>query len=451
MTTSAEVTHAELVEQRVRTALLDQLFAASVQSVAGGIAFSVLVAWVAMGYGDPLWAWGWCGAKTLIGLYRMQQARRFAQDPARHERYDLWLRGYVLWIVLDVLTWALILPLFLPGASRAAELLLICGIIAIASVGVLTLSSHFRIAMMFCGACLGPTGLWFALRETPTAADIGLSIGVVIYFVVLAIEGKRVNARLLEMLRLRFENSDLAADLSVSLRAAEASSEAKSRFLAMVSHEMRTPLNGVLGIAQLLRAKAPGPDRALDTLDHSGQLLSRIIGDLLDFSRMESGRIELNARPTDITRELENIIEVLRPAAEKAGLNLALHGVEGIEPWVSVDQARVAQVVYNLIGNALKFTASGGVSVHLAQTPERCEVRVVDTGVGLSEEAQALVFEAFERVADGGMTAGTGLGLTISRRLAQAMGGDVTCTSVLGEGSTFCFSFLAPAAKPLSA
>lgn len=235
-------------------------------------------------------------------------------------------------------------------------------------------------------------------------------------------------------------------------RAAEAGAEAKAAFLANMSHEIRTPMNGVLGVLHLLKGEANVSDdgrRLLDEALGCGEMLSTLLDDVIDFERIEAGRLDLQDEPVDAGELARSVLRLLEPQAKVKGLTLTLEGAEGLG-WVRSDPVRLRQCLFNLMGNAVKFTLAGGVTLTCARPgPGRLAFAVKDTGIGIPLDAQDRLFERFHQ-ADASTTrrfGGSGLGLTITRKLAEMMGGEVSFFSRPGLGSTFRIEIAAPDAQ----
>lgn len=227
---------------------------------------------------------------------------------------------------------------------------------------------------------------------------------------------------------------------------AEAANQAKSTFLATMSHEIRTPMNGVLGMLEVLEHQGlTDNQRAIvATMRSSASALLRIIDDVLDFSRIEAGRLELEETPFSLTELVTGAVNALRPQADAKGLALTAKVVPGSADALIGDPVRVRQILFNLLGNALKFTQAGSVQIRAATTAlgggqTSVTLSVMDTGIGIDAATRALLFQPFSQ-ADSSTTrrfGGSGLGLSIVRRLAQLMGGDVRLRSEPGKGSMF--------------
>jgi signal transduction histidine kinase/CheY-like chemotaxis protein len=237
------------------------------------------------------------------------------------------------------------------------------------------------------------------------------------------------------------------SERSLSMRLTETNaslaraSEAKSRFLASVSHELRTPMNAILGFTDAVLAGVDGPlndaqKESLGWVQRSGRDLLGLINEILDLSRIEAGKLVLEPQPFAPADLIESIVTQNRSLATQKGLDLLWRDL-GAPDEVVLDQQRVRQILVNLVGNALKFTSAGEVVVEARQADrEWLHIAVRDTGPGIDASEHEAIFEEFRQVSDQA-DSGTGLGLAISRRLARAMGGDVTLESVVGEGTVF--------------
>jgi PAS domain S-box-containing protein len=233
---------------------------------------------------------------------------------------------------------------------------------------------------------------------------------------------------------------------------AESASHAKSAFLANMSHEIRTPMNAVLGYTQLLETDPELPDRyrrSLRSICAAGNHLIGLIDDILDLSKIEAGAMELDARDFDLGDLIENVSEIFRMRCEQKGLTWQV--TTRIEDRaVRGDDRKLRQSLINLLGNAVKFTDQGRVSLALEQDAGNYAFRVEDTGSGISEAARSRIFEPFQQAEEGNAKGGTGLGLTITRRQIELMGGELTLVSTPNDGACFAFSLpLLPAEGPV--
>lgn len=232
----------------------------------------------------------------------------------------------------------------------------------------------------------------------------------------------------------------------------EAELEAREYFLAMMSHELRTPVHGMLGVLELLEATHPTPEQAelLATARDAGKTLLAVINDILDFSKFESGNLALEQVPFDPFEVLDAAAGAAGTRSASSGVRLYLEPDESLPEKVLGDPVRIRQIVDNLVANALKFTPRGGaVTVRPAWEAGRLRIQVSDTGIGIAPEQFDAIFDPYVQ-AERSTTrhyGGTGLGLAICRSLARKMEGDVTVTSTVGQGSTFCVDVAAPAAS----
>ncbi len=249
-----------------------------------------------------------------------------------------------------------------------------------------------------------------------------------------------------------------ARKLRVALAAARDATRLKSEFLANMSHEIRTPLNGVIGMAQVLANAEMAEDHKeyVGIILDSGKTLLSIVNDILDLSKIESGKLDITPIETDIRHKLSRTQKIHEITAREKGINLQFFFDPSVPSRLKMDPVRVRQCVDNLVSNAIKFTAEGDVLVVISSHPEgdnehRITIHVSDTGTGIKPEAQKAVFESFTQ-ADGSITreyGGTGLGLPIARKLARKMGGDLTMVSEYGKGSIFTMTFVAKGEESL--
>src|SRR5579872_4833731 len=284
-------------------------------------------------------------------------------------------------------------------------------------------SSGTRIHDQKIETALGPR--WIAWREAPVRFDAGAPAE-------LQCVGRDVTDR-----------TETERALSEARDQADAANRAKSRFLAMASHEIRTPLNGILGMSGLLLETPLTPEQMTyaKAVKTSGDALLALIEELLDYSKIEAGKIDLESRPFALAALIEDVTELLAPRAQARKIEIAAYVDERLPAHVIGDAARLRQVLLNLAGNAIKFTSSGGVAliVEPGIWPNEISFLVRDTGIGIAPEAQARIFREFEQADEriARSYGGTGLGLSISERIVKRMGGRITLESKPGEGSTF--------------
>ncbi|HRD84743.1 MAG TPA: ATP-binding protein, partial [Rubrivivax sp.] len=297
--------------------------------------------------------------------------------------------------------------------------------------------------------------VWLRTSKVPLRAAGGEVIGVLGVYDDIT-ELKRTAEELARHRNILEERVALrTADLVQAKVAAEAASRAKSAFLALMSHELRTPLNGVMGMVDLARRRMADP-KGLEQLDHarrSAERLLAVLNDILDLSRIEADRLVFEDMPLQLDRGVENVLGIVAAEAARKGLSLAVDlpaGLAGLA--LQGDPLRVEQILANLLGNAVKFTDHGGVTLRVRQAGDaegfvRVRFEVTDTGIGIAPAALPRLFQAFEQ-ADNSMTrryGGSGLGLALCRRLVTMMGGQIGVESRVGRGSMFWFEI--PLAK----
>jgi signal transduction histidine kinase len=270
----------------------------------------------------------------------------------------------------------------------------------------------------------------------------------------------RANALMAEELEEMVAIRERAVAAELARQAADAASAAKSRFLANMSHELRTPLNAIIGYGEIIAEETLGAGQeTLHNDSHrilgAARHLLQLIGDVLDLTKIESDRLQVEVTTFDLAALLDEVLTTVRPAAEASQVTLS-HTSPADIGMVCTDELRIKQCLFNLLSNAIKFAAHGRVDLSArriaAPDGDMIEIAVADTGIGMTPEELTRAFTPFEQ-ADASITrrfGGTGLGLSIARGLARALGGDVAATSVPGAGSTFFLRFPAELAEAQS-
>ena len=269
------------------------------------------------------------------------------------------------------------------------------------------------------------------------------------------IDSKLLCDTIAHFVAFKIKNKMLSEDLN---RTINEKMQAKTTFLFNMSHDIRTPMNAILGFNEIARRNIDNKDKVMEALEKakvSGEHMLGIINDILEISRIENGKLELNEEIVDVKEHIKSFMDMFELSMKEKGINFQLID-ETKEPFVYSDYLRLSQVVANLLSNALKFTpADGSVILKCVEKPSEKEgyvdysIHVKDTGIGMSEEFQKKAFESFERerTSTNSQIQGTGLGLAIAKRIALFMGGDLTCTSKIGKGTEFVFTFRSRIAK----
>lgn len=259
----------------------------------------------------------------------------------------------------------------------------------------------------------------------------------------------QINAKLQELnLNLEKLVKERTVELKIAKDQAERSNTAKSQFLRNMTHELRTPLNGILGYTQLLK-KSNDPierQKGLDIIQRSGNHLLSLINDILDLSKIEAGKLDLDHEPFHLDGLLSSLIDTFKLQASKQGIQIVYQSVGKIPELVYGDAKRLRQVIFNLMGNAIKFTQEGVVSLTVQSTSnDKIRFDICDSGIGIASENLSKIFQSFEQVVNpADMQSGTGLGLSISQKLVTMMGGELNVTSILGKGSNFWLEISLP-------
>ena len=452
------------LDRLVRDELLRVAYRDSITGALSATAVAALFAWILSAVVPGGWLWGWLGAAVACNLVRLGSwawfTRRRAPEMGAGAR--AW---FIVVTALGALGWGAGVWIFYPLVEPAYQTAIVLMLAGLTTGAARLLVPVLAANLAYLYLSVVPLMARFLTAGSPSAVTLGLGLMSVAYLTYMTLAARQQLRTLERSLRLGFENATLVrsledevkrragveAELRQASEQALAASRAKSDFLATMSHEIRTPMNGFIGMLQLLRESKPltlPQQEMVRVAVSSANALNDLLCDVLDFSRIEAGRLELEELPFEPRELSEAVIATLAPRARSAGLELHLECASDLPAVLVGDPTRVRQVLFNLVSNAIKFTPRGRVSVTVSRreaeaSDGRCTVEFVvsDTGIGIDEATQARLFRPFTQ-ADSSMSrryGGTGLGLVISRKLAEALGGDLSVESAPGSGSTFRF------------
>jgi len=336
--------------------------------------------------------------------------------------------------------------------------------------GLVAIALGVALAFVFRRGIVGPVQRLTGVAERVAAGDLSARAAVESQDEI-GVLASSINTMTERLAQTIAHLQTVFADAQRAKDAAVVANLAKSTFLATMSHELRTPLNAILGFAQILRTDRQlnaSQARGVSIIEQGGEQLLTLINDILDLSRIEAGKVDLNAEPIELAEFLRSITDIIKIKAEEKGLRFDFDAAPEFVQAVCVDEKRLRQVLLNLLSNAVKFTEHGHVSLRVRSleadtTSTRLRFEVSDSGIGIPQEQLQSIFKPFEQVADVQRRfGGTGLGLSISRQLLQLMGSDIQVESRAGEGSRFWFDLdlptgtletrreIAPGALPVS-
>jgi signal transduction histidine kinase/ActR/RegA family two-component response regulator len=449
-------THDEL-SKKVKAARLRLLFGHVPAATLTAAGFAVIIAsLVAYLQGGALGGHSrtWLSMTLFIAVIRSAHAVCYLR---LHQHRDAphWRTSFMLLTTLFSCCWGA-LPWMLPmGISGEFSAAMVGSVIGLSATGVSMLSSDrfgtrawiapaLASVSIYCGWHGGPFGLF------------GM-VSVSGFLLILWLEANRGHRRSGEMLRLRFAGEHLAQARAQALQEAENLSAAKDRFLATMSHEMRTPLHGMLGLSRLIEQDplTPRAQQRMNLLQAAGRHLLTVINDVLDISRLREGLMELRPRDVNLPELVREACALANVSAQEKNLDVVLDTNLPLSYWVHADADRLRQILLNLLGNAVKFTERGQITLRMHQQAGQegqegkagtISFEIADSGIGIAPEEVGRIFDAFHQV-DGRFerrNAGSGLGLSVSQHLCKAMHSVISCESQPGVGTTFRFTLELP-------
>jgi signal transduction histidine kinase/ActR/RegA family two-component response regulator len=390
----------------------------------------------------------WLAVRMLIAGARLVQAHLVNKDRLSADARAV--NHFTVLSTLDGFLWGMLGWWFTPVFNLEVAVVTISMLVAVSCIGALLLNEHLPSVPLFLLPITVPGAFYSATRHD----DLGYFCMVALLGLtaMLLFEATRTHRTTIELLRLRFQSEQADKAKTHALQQARMLAEAKSRFVATMSHEMRTPLHGILGLVRLLQedTQVPRSRKHLGLVKSSGEHLLSVINDVLDYSKSEAGGLAVHDEPFCLHRLLSELADTFRVSSAEKGLKLDVNLRIEADGLVLGDSVRVRQVLSNLLGNAIKFTPRGTVTLKAWRDPAQGHMvlQVQDTGIGIKQEELPRIFEAFHQ-AEGTYErrfGGTGLGLTISRDLCQAMGGSLSCESTVGEGTVFTAALPLPVA-----
>lgn len=384
----------------------------------------------------------WYSLTVVVSVLRFTSLLYFHFDKNKEIHLQRFSNFLFLGSILSGLLWGSCSIFIFPASDELKLIILFC--IAGLSAGATgSLSAVFKVYLSFVLLSILPFIIIFSLEAT--SYGIFISAALIFYLLAISFTALDINRNYDKTLHLVSENESLVEELKDKVDLAEKASEAKSMFLSNMSHELRTPLNAILGYISILRKKEKDIEKQhkLEIIEHSSHLLLGVINDILDISKISSGKLRLELLNCNLKEELEKLQDLFIPLCREKNIILELDLDDAIPACVLTDSLRLNQILTNLLSNAIKFTHKGKkVTLICKYENGRLVFEVIDEGIGINEEQQSVIFESFEQ-ADNSTTrkyGGTGLGLSISYQLVLLFGSKLEVFSKLEEGSKFFFS-----------
>ncbi len=440
-----------VLREQIRAEQLRMLFGHTAFATVLATGFAVLLSIYAASHVGPHLANVWLALKVATALPRIIQEQAFIRLRAQpNRRWHQWTLGLML---LDGISWGMAGVMLIPPHDQETATIICASLIGVASVATFTLHANWAANAAYCMPMIVMTALNLLSRGDVFGLYSGAAL--LVFITGLLLVARRAQRNIRELLWRRFLMDRVVSDKEEALREAERQNLIKSQFVATMSHELRTPLHGILGLTRMLLDKVPdaGHRKKLGLVERSGEHLLSIINHILDFSRIDAGHLNIDEQVFDLDALLDDVLSLTSVSAQGKGLAMRSR-VQLPKPcWVKGDAPKVRQVLLNLVGNAIKFTEKGKIEVRVSRQGRdgAIVVQVEDSGIGIGADDLQHIFDPYRQAdnAVGRAVGGTGLGLTISREISRAMGGDIVCRSEVGQGSVFEFSApLPPSTAP---
>ncbi len=390
----------------------------------------------------------WLCAHIVVTIGRATLIAMFRRARPDIESHQVWQRGFEVGVIVSAVLWGSIVFVVVPASDVVSRMFAGFVLAGMASGAAATLSLHLRSCAIYLSCSLLPFAIM--LLTSGDSVQVGMGFMVVLYQILMLASSKRFHTAWLSTHELRYRNDALVEKLRVVVDAEKEANRAKSLFLANMSHEIRTPMNGVFGMTDLLMRTALShrQKRLVQTVNQSAKTLLTIINDILDLSRIEAGKLELDETDFDMRHCCEGASELFAEEAERKKTELTIFISADVPQTVVGDAGRVRQVIVNLLGNAIKFTPQNGeVAMRVTSTKWSQQgwcnltVSVRDTGIGIDKGIVSRIMDPFSQ-ADSSISrrfGGTGLGLSIARHLIDMMGGKFNLESEKDRGTEVSF------------
>ncbi len=458
------------LSQKIKLTQLDTLYGQLALGLMITLLNSGLLAWILSDVIDPKVTAQWFAAMVCVCVLRALTLIRFRKLPDDSIEYEFWRTMFAAGALSTALIWGVAGLALFPADSYQHQAFIGFVLAGMAAGASGSMAAHDKIFMTYLVVTITPYMLRLAVAGDPLS--LTMAVMCLAFIVSLSLSARKNGSVTRDALRLKFENADLLSELTAKafelrsandalitenaqrqatetalLRAnadAEAATRAKSQFLANMSHEIRTPMNGVFGMTDLLMRTNldTRQTKLVKTISESAKALLTIINDILDLSRIESGKLELDCHEFNFRDMAERSVDLFAGQAHQKGIEVSLFIDRDVPAFVKGDSGRLKQVILNLVGNALKFTKYGEIAVRIsclesAVGASQIAIEVRDTGIGIDPALREKLFQPFAQAETSiaRRFGGTGLGLSISRHLIELMGGTITLDSELGKGT----------------